>query len=131
MNPSIECLIEEINQLPERVPGIAQEYVHQLQYYLRNLEQNYPEPTVRQKYVKWYGRRVRQALGRAIKNRGINDDVLWQVKQVMRLIDEEYGVVTNFPIVEREVHNCIIKEGKVYRPEIILPDNKRIDLYEE
>lgn len=131
MEQTIEGLLEEMSRLPEQVPGVSGDYVSQLQRYLQALKTSHPTPAAQKEYMGWYGSRVGQAIRRAIDRGEIKDYTTLQMKMVMRLIDDRYGIITNFPIIEQLVKNCIIRDGKVYRPELVLPNNQRIALYEE
>lgn len=131
MERTIDQLLEEMNRLPEQLPGVSGDYVSELQRYLQALKTSHPTPAAQKEYMGWYGTRVSQALQRGIKRGDIDPTALLLVKEVMQLIDDRYGIITNFPIIERPVNNCIIRDGKVYRPELVLPNNKRIPLYEE
>lgn len=131
MERTIDGLLEEMSRLPEQVPGVSGDYVSELQRYLQALRTSHPTPAAQKEYQGWYGSRVSQALQRAMEREELDHSVLTQVRLIMRLIDDRYGIITNFPIVEQPVNNCIIKNGKVYRPEIVLPNNQHVPLYEE
>lgn len=131
MERTIDGLLEEMSRLPEQLPGISGDYVSELQCYLAALKVSHPSPEAQKEYQGWYGSRVSKALHRAIASGEVSPSAFAQIGQVMRLIDERHGLITGFPIIERPVRNCIIRDGKVYRPEIVLPNNQRISLYEE
>lgn len=131
MERTIDQLLEEMNRLPEQLPGVSGDYVSELQRYLQALKTSHPTPAAQKEYQGWYGSRVSKALHRALASGEVSPSAFAQIGQVMHLIDERHGIITGFPIIEQPVNNCIIKDGKVYRPEIVLPNNQRISLYEE
>ena len=71
-------------------------------------------------------------LSRAINDAELDKDTTKQVRKLVRLMDEKYGIITSLPIVSKESDNCsIIPGGKVVELYMLLPNCQRIPIYQD
>ncbi len=129
MDSTLETVLAGIDTLAEKVPGVRPEYVDQLKRYLRTLAGE--DEQEQRKYQGWYATVTHKALQKALERGELDDLVKLQLKYVFRLMDEHQGIITALPIVEEEIPGAIVtQDGRVVRPYLVLPDSKRIPLYE-
>ncbi len=129
VEPALEEILGEITALQKEVPGIGEEYLHELENYLQTNARKFPDGEERQKFVSEYARTVKNALKKAQDQGELSGAAIKQLKSLFRRMDA-YQFITVLPVLTEEVHDCFVTpEGKVVRPYLMLPNQQKIPLY--
>jgi citrate synthase len=119
-HPSIQDISRDIDRWQTQLPNLSEHYVRELQGFLQI---HHADSQAK------YCQHVLPALRRA------HPTMTTQTKQlsseIVRRLDDSYGIVMSFPIINEQITGYHIQDGRIYRPSIILPNGEHYPIKDE